>query len=137
MKLIFVYAVSWALGLLSSTAVTHFYYREPFSVADMIGFSTLSFVPALVVCALLYTPGLLRLQRRLGKCQPRSIFPLTSTVVLNAPVILIIAWQAGRTMSMSEALSFIVIFLVMGLVSGIGFTWWCNNKLAVRGNTES
>jgi hypothetical protein len=126
MKLIFVYVVAWLLGLVSSLVVSHFYYGEPFSVADLIGFSMLSFVPAVLVCALLYTPGLLYLKRRLGKCEPRLLFPVASALVLNAPPFLTVAWQTGRTMRSSEAVSFIVIFLVMGFVSGIGFVWHCD-----------
>ena len=137
MRLAFVYLVSWALGLIASLAVSHFYYDEPLSVADLFGFSTLSFVPALLVCSLLYTPGLLRLRRRLGGCRPRTFFPLLSAVVLNAPVVFIIAWQAGRTMSSGEALSFAVIFLVMGLASGIGFALWCGGGSALRGDVSS
>jgi len=132
MKLTLVYVVSWTLGLISSLLVSHLYYQEPLSAADLIGFSTLSFVPALLVCSLLYTPGLLWLRQRLGRCEPQMLFPLVSTLLLNAPVISIIGWQAGRTMRGSEALAFTVIFLVMGLVSGIGFVWWCNGKLSLR-----
>ena len=71
MKLIFVYVVSWALGLLSSLLVSRFYYEEPLSAADLVGFSTLSFVPSLLICSLLYTPGLLWLSRRLGRWQEK------------------------------------------------------------------
>ncbi len=56
MKLIFVYIVSWLVGLFSSMLVSYFYYDEPLSVADLMGFATLSLVPAFLVCALLYTP---------------------------------------------------------------------------------
>lgn len=137
MKLIFVYLVSWALGVLSSTVVSHLYYQEPFSVADLVGFSTLSFVPAVLICALLYTPGLLYLKRILGKCEPRLLFPIASALALNAPAFLIIVWQAGRTMRSSEALSFSVIFLVMGLVSGAGFVWWCKDRAIERFGAEN
>jgi hypothetical protein len=123
MKLIFVYIVSWLVGLFSSLLVSYFYYDEPFSVADLFGFATLSFVPALLVCALLYTPGLFYLKRKLKECKAPLLFPVVSTFVLNAPAVLIILWQTGRTMRSSEAVSFAVIFLVMGLFSGIGFVW--------------
>jgi len=129
MKLIFVYVVSWLLGLFSCLVVSYFYYGEPFSVADLVGFSTLSFAPALLVCALLYSPGLFYLKRRLGGCQPALLFPVVSVFILNAPVFLIIAWQTGRTMRSSEAVSFVVIFLVMGLVSGIGFVLCCADSV--------
>ncbi len=127
MKLIFVYIVSWLLGLLSSMLVSYFYYDEPFSGTDLVGFATLSFVPALVVCALLYTPGLFYLKRRLKGCSPQWIFPVVSSLLLNTPVGLIILWQTGRTMRSSEAVSFVVIFLVMGFLSGIGFVWRCDD----------
>jgi len=127
MKLIFVYIASWLVGLLSSMLVSYFYYDEPFSVADLIGFATLSFVPAFLVCALLYTPGLFYLKRKFKGCKPPLLFPIASTLILNAPAGLIILWQTGRTMRSSEAVSFTVIFLVMGFLSGIGFVWRCDD----------
>lgn len=126
MKLILVYIAAWLVGLLSNLLISNFYYNEPFSFADLIGFATLSFLPALFICALLYTPGLFYLSRRLKGCNPAILFPVVSTFVLNAPVGLILLWLTGRTMRGSEAISFSVIFLVMGLLSGIGFVWQCN-----------
>jgi hypothetical protein len=128
MKLILVYVAAWLAGLISSLVVTNFYYGEPLSFADLIGFATLSFLPALLVCALLYTPGLFFLRRKFKGCRPAALFPAVSTFVLNAPVALILLWPAERTMRSSEAVSFAVIFLVMGLFSGIGFVWQCTGS---------
>jgi len=75
----------------------------------------------------LYTPGLFYLKRKFKGCKPPPLFPIASTLILNAPAGLIILWQTGRTMRSSEAVSFTVIFLVMGFLSGIGFVWRCDD----------
>lgn len=136
MKLVFIYLVSWLSGMIVSVAVTHFYFREPFSTADLLGFATLSFVPSVFVCGLLYTPGFLWLKRRRGKCEPGFLFPLAA-LVLNAPVILVLVLLSGRAMGSSEAVSFLVIFSVMGLMSGAGFVWWCNNRSSAKSSLQS
>ena len=91
----------------------------------LAGFAMLSLVPAMLVCLLLYTPGLNWLRRRGRGCAPAPLFPLASAAVLNLPVFALLAWQSGARMAASEAFSFAWIFGVMGLAYGAGFVWRC------------
>ena len=122
--------VSWLIGLGASMTAVHLYYHEPLSTTDLVGFGSLSLIPALLTCLLLYTPGLIWLRRRRGSCSPAALFPFASGVVLNIPVILVLAWQSAGRMAASEAFVFAWIFGVMGVAYGIGFVWRCRGAHA-------
>lgn len=124
-KAVLLSVVSWLLGLGASMAAARLYYGEPLSAADLFGYATLSLVPALLVCLLLYGPGLGWLRRRRQGCKPTALFPLASALVLNLPVFALLAWQAGVRMAASEAFSFAWMFGVMGAAYGVGFVWRC------------
>jgi hypothetical protein len=125
LKAVLLSTASWGLGVGASMTASHIYYGEPLSAADLIGFATLSLIPALLICLLLYTPGLIWLRRRRHGCKPALLFPLASAVVLNLPVFVVLAWQSGGKMVVSEAFSFAWIFGVMGVAYGVGFVWRC------------
>lgn len=123
LKVLMLSAASWALGLGAAVLAAHFYYREPLSAADLAGFATLTLVPAMLVCLLLYTPGLNWLRRRRRGCTPAPLFPFAAAAVLNLPVFALLASQSGVRMAASEAVSFAWMFGVMGAAYGAGFVW--------------
>jgi hypothetical protein len=66
----------------------------------------------------------------LGGYRPALLFPLSSALILNAPVFLLIALMAGRRMAVSEAVLFASGFLTMGTTFGLGFLWSGREKIA-------
>ncbi len=125
LKVLLLSAASWALGLGAGVLAARFYYGEPLSAEDLAGFAVLTLAPAMLVCLLLYTPGLNWLRRRRRGCRPAPLFPLASAAVLNLPVFALLASQSGVRMAASEAFSFAWIFGVMGAAYGVGFVWRC------------
>jgi hypothetical protein len=120
MKLLLVSVISWLAGLVPVLVFSHFFI-EPLSLPDFMGFTIASLGITLITILLLYLPGLFWLRRRLGGCQRAALFPLMAAFVLNAPVILLTGLQAGKSMALSEALLFIALAVVVGLVFGFGF----------------
>ncbi|HEX8719290.1 MAG TPA: hypothetical protein VF736_01480 [Pyrinomonadaceae bacterium] len=125
LKVLLLSAASWALGLGAGMLAARLYYGEPLSAADLAGFATLTLLPAMLVCLLLYTPGLNWLRRRRRGCTPAPLFPVASAAVLNLPVFALLASQSGASMAASEAVSFAWMFGVMGVAYGVGFVWRC------------
>jgi hypothetical protein len=118
-----------ALVFLLSYAV----YGERVDAADVFGFSTMMFAPALLMCGLLYTPGLLWLKRRRKNCAPARLFMLTPAFLLNVPAfaVLLAGLFAGNVFfGWSEVLSFAVAFIGAGLAFGRGFVRYCGGKAA-------
>lgn len=128
MKLIIVSFIAWLSGVAVISASSYFFYGE-LSSADFMGFAGMSLIGAVIIFAALYIPGLLWLRRRLGGYRPALLFPLSSSLVLNAPVFLLIALMAGRKMAVSEAILFACGFLTMGLIFGLCFVWIKREKI--------
>lgn len=130
MKLVIVWLISWLSGVAVISASSYLFYHE-LSAADFIGFAGMSLIGALVVFAALYTPGLLWLRKRLRGCRPALLFPLAAGLILNAPLLLLLAFMAGRKMAVSEAILFASGFLTMGAIFGLGFVWRHREKSAL------
>lgn len=100
---------------------------EPLGVPDLMGFVPLTFLPALLLCLLLYAPVLRRLRQRRGGCRPAYLFPLVA-VLLNLPFLLLMLALAlaGRFFAgPSEVAVFSSAFFTSGLLFGIGFARLC------------
>ena len=121
---------SWLIGLGVISAISYFIYGE-LSLADLLGFGGMSLMACLFIFTGLYAPGLFWLRRRLKGCEPAILFPLTSALLLNAPLFILLASLAGRKMVASEAILFASGFLAAGLVFGLGFIWSYRDR-AVR-----
>jgi hypothetical protein len=120
--------VAGLLGLLVSSFVMG---TGPVSGEDAFGFATLIPVAALILCAVLYTPGLLLLRRVRKACEPVSLFTLTAALVLNVPVVIamFIAQSSGSPFfGAGEVSIFLLAFIVTGLVFGRGFVSHCRRR---------
>jgi hypothetical protein len=98
---------------------------------DVLSFIPLMLVPALLMCGLLYTPGLLWLKRRRKNCTPARLFVFFPALVLNVPafIVLLAGLLAGNVFfGWSEVLLFAVAFIVSGLIFGRGFVRYCVGK---------
>lgn len=90
------------------------------SAEDLFGFVSVSAVATLVLCLVVYTPGLLLLCRR-RTCAPRPLFLLAASVLLNIPaaVLLLLGLRARAFSGLGEVMIFLLVFLVAGFVFGL------------------
>ncbi len=101
------------------------------SGTDLQSFALLMFVPAFLLCLLLYAPALLWLARRRGSCGPTRLFVLVPAFVLNLPVFLALVFgllRGGMFFGAGEVSLFVAAFAAAGATFGRGFVWWCRKK---------
>ena len=117
-------AVLYATAYVAATS-------EPPSAADLQSFAVLTYVPALLLCLLLYAPALLWLSRRRRSCEPAVFFALVAAFALNAPVFAVLLFgllRGGMFFGPSEVLLFAAAFAAAGATFGRSFVWWCRRK---------
>lgn len=123
-KLLLNAVIAWALGLAFIAATLYFTNDgADFTTTDLMGFGVLAIVASGLMMLLLYLPGLYWLKRRRGAVRPRMSFALLTGLFCNIPLFIILIILINRKMSLSEAIGFIVTFLIIGSVFGLGFTW--------------
>ena len=135
-KLIAVALVSAVTGTLAALAMLLITSKlmpgtESISAEDLLGIASLTFMPGLVMCGLLYTPVLLWLRRRRAACEPRKLFLLVPAIVLNLPafLVLFVALLRGTGFAgFKEVSLFVTAFIVTGLIFGGGFVRYCRMK---------
>ena len=123
MKKIFTLLISavaaWIAGL--SVILGLLYFTNggaDFTVTDLMGFGVLFLVVSTVMMLLVYLPGLFWFRH---KSRTPLIFPVLSGLVFNLPIFAFLTILIGRKMSASEAIGFMLTFLVAGAVFGFGF----------------
>jgi hypothetical protein len=123
LKLLLAAIVAWILGLASIAAILYFSNDGvDFTVTDLTGFGTLAIVVSGLLMLVLYLPSLHWLKRRRGGVRPRLDFLLLPGLFCNIPIFIFLLALINRKMVLSEALGFIVTFLIIGSVFGLGFT---------------
>lgn len=123
LKLLLSAIVAWILGLLSIAAILYFSNDgSDFTVIDLTGFGTLAIVVSGLMMLVLYLPCLYWLKSRRGGVRPRLDFLLLTGLFCNIPLFIFLLALINRKMVLSEALGFIVTFLIIGSVFGFGFT---------------
>jgi hypothetical protein len=124
LKLFFNAVIAWALGLAFIAATLYFTNDGvDFTPTDLMGFGVLATVLSGLLMLLLYLPSLYWLRRRRGGVKPRRDFLLLTGVVCNIPLFIILVSLINRKMVLSEAVGFIITFLIIGSVFGLGFTF--------------
>ena len=101
------------------------------NATDVQSFAVLTFVPAFLLCLLLYAPALLWLSRRRRSCEPPRFYTLTASLLLNAPVFIVLLFallRGGMFFGAGEVSLFAASFAAAGAVFGRGFVWWCRKK---------
>ena len=112
-------------------ASSYAFYGGEVGAVDVLSFIPLMFVPALLMCGLLYAPVLLWLRRQRKSCAPARLFVLVPAFVLNIPafVVLLAGLLAGNVFfGLSEVSLFAAAFIVAGLIFGRGFVRYCRSK---------
>ena len=123
LKLFFSALVAWAMGLAIISATLYFSNSgADFTMTDITGFGVMAVGASGLLMLVLYLPGLYWLKRRRGRVNSRRDFILLTGLVCNLPLFITLIILINRKMSLSEALSFIATFLVIGSVFGFGYT---------------
>jgi hypothetical protein len=123
---IFAGAAGTTAGIALLFITSYAFHGGDVNAVDVLSFIPLMFVPALLMCGLLYTPALLWLRRKRQNCAPASRFML-----VPAFIILLAGLFAGNVFfGWSEILLFAVAFIVAGLIFGRGFVRYCGSKTA-------
>jgi hypothetical protein len=123
-KLLLNAVVAWVTGVLSIAANLYFTNNgADFTLIDLTGFGVITIVVSGVMMLLLYLPTLYKLRGRVGIFHRRMKSALITGVVCNLPIFIFLAFLINRKMSASEAVGFMVTFLIMGISFGLGFTF--------------
>jgi|SRR5215213_6110671 len=123
-KLLINAVIAWVLGIAFIIATLYFINGgADFTMTDLMGFGVLATVVSALLMLLLYLPSLYWLRRRRGGVKPRKDFLLLTGVVCNVPLFIFLAALINRKMVLSEALGFIITFVIIGSVFGLGFTF--------------
>lgn len=89
-----------------------------FTFTDFMGFGVLFVAASGLLMLAVYFPGLLWFRR---KTSNQLLFPIFSGLLLNLPIFIVLGILAGRKMSPTEALGFMLTFLTAGLLFGFVF----------------
>jgi hypothetical protein len=122
---------AWILGIAFICATLYFSNGgADFTMTDVMGFGSLAIVASGLLMLGLYLPILYWLKRKRGGVKPRVDFIVTTGVLCNVPLFILLLALVNRKMVMSEALGFIATFIIIGSVFGLGFT------MVHRSNTQ-
>ncbi len=136
MKLVLVALFAWAIGLVAVLVSFSGIYQEIPSGKDLLSVAVGSFIISQLMIYLFYLPGLLWLRRRLKGTKPTWLFILSSGIVLNVPAIVFLSVAIGDKFLVSEAMSFISMIVLTGIVFAVGFTRLYEQKPPNAGQPE-
>jgi hypothetical protein len=113
--------VAWVSGLVLVGAVLYFSNGGvDFSFTDIAGFGSIIIVGSAILMLLYYLPAMFWLRRKTSR---RLSFALAGGLILNLPTFILFYLLMGRKMVASEAILFMLTFLIMGAIFGLGFLW--------------
>ena len=130
MKLIALSVISWLLGL--AIILLPFYPPggglpvRPASEVHAPG----ALVAAVLTFALLNTPGLFCVRQLCGRDRSALTSGAFFALAVDAPILLLTTFLAGRTLAPRAAFLFIGTFVVIGVAFGLGFAWSCREKIS-------
>ena len=136
MKIAIISILSSLAATAASLAALFFSYsfilHQTVSSEDLMGIAVLSFVPSMLMCLILYTPGLHWLRKRRSECRPATQFVLVCAVLLNIPAFAVLGYSAaaGGFFGGGEAWYFVIAFAVAGVVYALGYVRYCRRRPA-------
>lgn len=119
---IFVTALlAWVSGLVLVCAVLYSVNGgADFSFTDIAGFGGIIIIGSAILMLLCYLPAMFWLRKKTSR--PLS-FVIAGGLILNLPTFILFYLLIGRKMVVSEAFLFMLTFLIMGAIFGLGFLW--------------
>src|ERR1044072_5168431 len=115
--------MAWTLGIAAIATVLYFSNGGvDFTVTDLTGFGSMAVVVSGLLMLVLYLPSLYWLKRRRGGVNRRLEFVLLTGLLCNVPIPTFLLALVNRKMVLTEALGFILTFLLIGSAFGLGFT---------------
>ena len=125
--------IAWVLGLAFIAATLYFTNGgADFTLTDLMGFGSLAIVASGLLMLFLYLPSLYWLKRRRGGLNPRILFPLLTGLICNVPLFIILLSLINTKMGLSEAIGFMITFLIIGSAFGLGFTLQSDSNSSQR-----
>ena len=123
MTLIQLWLAGWIAGLIAYVAALALLYRQGISGGDLRSVAITSLLASALCFWLVYVPILRAVRRWLRPAV--WAFPLTAMLLGLVPTALVARFWGGslRAMMTPEALLFYILFAVVGLVVGWGFTF--------------
>lgn len=119
--------VAWVSGLVLVSAVLYSSNGgADFSFTDVAGFGGIIIVGSAILLLIYYLPAMFWLRRKTFR--PLS-FAFAGGLIFNLPTFILFYLLIGRKMVASEAILFMLTFLIMGVIFGLGFLW---SQLALR-----
>lgn len=136
MKLVLVALFAWAIAFVAVLVTSSGIYQEIPSGMDILSGAVASFIISQLMTYLFYLPGLLWLRRRLKGTKPTWLFVLSSGIVLNVPAIVFLSVAIGDKFLVSEAIGFMTMIVLTGIVFAVGFTCLYQQKPPKEGHLE-
>ena len=113
--------VAWVSGLVLVSAVLYSANGgADFSFTDVAGFGGIIIIGSAILLLIYYLPAMLWLRRKTSR---PLWFAFAGGLILNLPTFILFYLLIGRKMVASEAILFMLVFLIMGVVFGLGFLW--------------
>jgi len=135
MRLVFTSVYSWLVGL--ATMWLGFSLSPAQGISTLNGPRMASLIATAFVYSLAYGPSLSWLKTRRSELGSASVFPLTSALILNLPVFLIVLLAIGRTLLAAEAYALMISFATMGASFGLGFVLSSPRPRGIRDKIRS
>ena len=119
--------VAWVSGLVLVSLVLYSANEgADFSFVDIAGFGGIIIIGSAILLLVYYLPAMFWLRRKTSR---PLLFALAGGVILNLPTFIVFYLLIGRKMVASEAILFMLTFLIMGVIFGLGFLW---SQLSLR-----
>ncbi|HEX5703241.1 MAG TPA: hypothetical protein VFX97_08600 [Pyrinomonadaceae bacterium] len=113
--------VAWVSGLVLVSAVLYSSNGgADFSFTDIAGFGGIIIIGSAILLLIYYLPAMFWLRRKTSR---PLWFALAGGLILNLPTFILFYLLIGRKMVASEAILFMLTFLIMGVIFGLGFVW--------------
>ena len=123
MKLLIIAVVAWIAGL-AELFLPFCFAGGELDLTMRSSPDVGSLVSAALFFALFNTPGLYWLRLQMCERTERSLnLSPAFALILNAPVFLLAAFLAGRTLPADSALLFISTLVIVSIAFGLGFAW--------------
>ena len=113
---------AWIVGLVAYESYLRLVWRQSMGT-EWRAVAFWSALVLIVVAPLVYTPAMFLLRKALNGYRPLAWFPFVASLLALLPTAMItLAWGGGpRDFVSPEALAFDAMFVVFGLVFGLGF----------------